>query len=187
MCPPKSHSSHSTRSESSSKKSRKTHRSKVDAAPHPWESATTGYTMGVVPPDAEGDVVIHPKDMTPEQFNAVLVLVQKHWLKKTGKRMTKEELEYIIEKLKNLKEPTTIDTLVSTTLDEIATGTFVPPEPKTQLEINGGVPVQRPDIEGLTVPCKICKRMVELHCLPFHEALCIRNQPPGAPGYKPRI
>ena len=189
MCPPKSRSGHSTRSGSShsSRKTAKTHRSKVDAKQNPWESAVTGYTMGAIPADAQGDVLISPKDMTPEQFNAVLVMIQKYWLIKTGRRMTKQELELIIEKLRNLKEPITIDTLVSETLDELTNtlSTEPPPQPRTQIEINGGVPVPRPDVEVLKAPCKICKRMVELQCLPFHEALCIKNQPPGAPGYKP--
>ena len=190
MCPPKSKSSNASRSESShsSKKSRVSHRSKVDAKPNPWESATTGYTMGAVPADAEGDVLINPKDMTPEQLNAVLVMIQKYWLKKTGRRMTKQELDLIRKKLENLKEPITVETLVTTTLDELnnTIDTEVPPQPRTQLEINGGVPVQRPDIENMKAQCKICHAMVQLQCLPFHEALCIKNQPPGAPGYRPK-
>ena len=192
MCPPKSRSSNASRSESShkSKKSTRSHRSKVDAKPNPWESATTGYTMGAVPADAVGDVLINPKEMTPEQFNAVLVMIQKYWLQKTGRRMTKQELELIRKKLESSEGPITVETLVTTTLDELnerSIDTTVPPQPRTQLEINGGVPVQRPDIEVLKAPCKICKRMIELQCLPFHEALCIKNQPPGAPGYKPRV
>ena len=181
MCPPKSKKSNA--SSSSSRKSSKSHRSKVDAKANPWESATTGYTMGAIPADASGDVVISPLEMTPEQFNAVLVMIQKYWLTKTGNKMTKEELNKIKEKLENIEAPVTVESIVEKTLDEVEP---ILVKPSTQIEINGGVPVKKPEIEMIKFPCKICKRMVELHCLPFHEALCIKNQPPGAPGYKPR-
>ena len=188
MCPPKTKKSDSSRSKDSSvgSKPSKSHRSKVDGKSQPWESASTGLTMGVIPAGTKDDVVIDPQYMTPEQLNAVLVMAQKKWIQKTGRKMTKEELKLIQKKLQYTKDQTTVDTIVNDTIDEMNVTERAVTKVKTQEEINGGVPTFRDDIQEKKFKCRICHKQVELHCLPFHEAVCLRTQPPGSSGYKPK-
>lgn len=162
-------------------------RSKVKAEPVPWESATTGLTLGVLPKNADVDIMINPSTMTDEQFEAIIIYFQKVYLQKTGERMTKPQLRALREKLRSQQNAMSLEEFVSSTLEELTntTGTTTRGGPRTQMDINSGVPKLRPDIETMTFPCKICNREIYLSQLPFHEALCIKNQPPGAPGYTP--
>lgn len=184
---PKTKSSASSTKQKSESKKEHVRRSKVKAEPVPWESATTGLTLGQLPKDAEGDMIISASTMTNERLEAILVYFQKIYLQQTGERMSKDQLRFIREKLKAQEEPVSVASFVSSTIAEL-TGTAtttIDRVVKSQININGGMPKPRSDIENTLFPCKICNRPVLLSQLPFHEALCVKNQPPGAPGYTP--